>query len=74
MHAYDLIGTNVLLGKRVPLFCPADRPSNFVAAMGVAAVARRALNDSRLVRQMVTVGDYEPPPATRSRSFVAGGG
>lgn len=67
MHAYDLIGTNVLLGKRVPLFCPAENPGNFV----VAAVARRALNDSRFVRQIVTVGGHENPLATRFRSFVA---
>ena len=68
VHAYDLIGKNVQLGKRVPLFGPANNPRNFVAAADVAAVARQALTDSRFVGQTVTIGG---PQNLTSREVAA---
>ena len=68
VHAYDLIGKNVQLGKRVPLFGSADNPRNFVAASDVADLARHALNDSRFVGQTVTVGG---PANLTSREVAA---
>ena len=68
VHAYDLIGKNVQLGKRVPLFGPANNPRNFVAAADVAAVARQALVDSRFVGQTVTIGG---PQNLTSREVAA---
>ena len=68
VHAYDLIGKNVQLGKRVPLFGPADNPRNFVAASDVADVARHALTDSRFTGQTVTVGG---PANLTSREVAA---
>ena len=68
VHAYDLIGKNVQLGKRVPLFGPANNPRNFVAASDVADVARHALTDSRFVGQTVTVGG---PANLTSREVAA---
>ena len=56
VHAYDLIGKNVQLGKRVPIFGPGNNPRNFVAASDVAAVARHALTDARFIGQTVTIG------------------
>ena len=56
VHAYDLIGKNVQLGKRVPIFGPGNNPRNFVAASDVAAVAHHALTDARYIGQTVTIG------------------
>lgn len=68
VHAYDLIGRNVRLGKRVPLFGAADNPRNFVAAADVAAVARLALVDARFAGQSVTIGG---PQNLTSREVAA---
>ncbi|MDZ7632512.1 MAG: NmrA family NAD(P)-binding protein, partial [Gemmatimonadaceae bacterium] len=56
VHAYELIGKHVQLGKRVPVFGPGNNPRNFVAASDVAEVAHRALVDARFVGQSVPVG------------------
>lgn len=68
VHAYDLIGKNVQLGKRVPLFGAANNPRNFVAAADVAEVARHALVGSRFIGQTVTIGG---PQNLTSREVAA---
>ncbi len=68
VHAYDLIGKHVQLGKRVPVFGPGNNPRNFVAASDVAELARCALADARFVGKVVPIGG---PQNLTSRQVVS---
>ncbi len=59
MHAYELIGKNVIEGKRVMLFGKGRNPRNFVAAEDVAKAINGALQIPSLRGQSIDIGGPE---------------
>jgi uncharacterized protein YbjT (DUF2867 family) len=55
LHAHELIGHNVMAGKRAILLAGGESPTNFVAVADVAQVAAAALTNDDLIGKTIEV-------------------